>query len=774
VCSAGRTTRAEHALAPPSSFAGDKKELSKNLLKQRVEDIFTQFNAGPAQAALIVSRIKTYGVLRSANALPEALETRLHGDPQLREVILRLRPGIVIRTGSAQETTGLIDGIHALRYASPSDLKTLLINENNFFVYNEELLRAYLSDAGIPAPVPPRAFREFIKNWLAGLGPAHAPAPSALAYPAPAGSTILWDILSSSPLTIRHWEPPNRFKQIVIPTHNRPGSLRKSISALIDNLTRWDHRDVEIMVIDNSSEPANQTANQKLIGELRGQGVAIRYFGPDAYTRFIAFAADSIIDYVRTTPGRSTATFLGIQFDPGVASARETMIKTLKTKVYPFNIGGIRNLILTLMVGERFIMADDDALPVARFVPQNRIPFEWKEEGRQTHLYSAGHAKQLYREVPIDIIGAVNRNMKDDDYFCNFKPLYDEDWSASSIAKAFLKNAFDKETFQSLTKGELPQKGLALSPDFRQGSTADTPLTTTFLGVDNTTLPVLPFPAEWLEDQFLGFFREAAYQRGGVTLSGLGAVHERSIESPRNHARSLFYEMINKVLFHINSKIYETLLTQPLYRGISGAAESRRRLLLQGFANTYSSLILTVDKLRSFHYLGDLVDKYMCADIMLLQMRALNNTDMFLDLGDIDDARASFEFARQLTAHFHLREDEREPLPYNYMKTLVDTIIKAEIAPRLESAAESIAYGNLGIAALAAQPGIYARFTGVNDALPAAAAPQLSRVPAGDAAADLAFETYIKGYNILKRQEQLNTGAPRLDIPSPSTFDSAA
>ncbi|HRZ87676.1 MAG TPA: glycosyltransferase, partial [bacterium] len=612
--------------------------------------------------------------------------------------------------------------------------------------------------------------------------PSRSPGRNILSKTARPETHTLWRLCNARPELLSEWKMPNRFGTIAIPTRNRPATIRKTLTALIDNLTLWGHTEVEILIIDDSSTEELINGNKQAIKDLSARGVKIRYMGRREFDRFVDYLAERIAEAMRKPYLSIDTTYFRKLINPASPKAKDRIAEALKESVFPSQIGGKRNLLMSVLVGQRFIMADDDALPVARFVPAGAIDDSERME-KDTKEISIEDKELPVEEVPVDIVEGVNRCMGKGEYFCNFKILNDDDWSVKTFVDRFLTETDNKYLFGTLKTGASPFKRLALRPDLDKGQLGEAPVTTTYVGVDNSESVVLPFAAEWLEDELIGIFRQSVFGKGRAAFAGLGSVHERSVESSsRNIPRNLFFETLHKILIDITKEFFSDMVKSYMRDRIVPdilPPDVTRTMIIREIASrsmTFSKIVWAVDSMEESHkkWLPRTVRKFMCEEPVTYQKTALDAADALLDEGRIEDARACYEFAQGLTRFFHLREDEREPEPAGYMDKLAETMLDTEVIPRLATIPESLITGNLAIGALEKETGIVERFTVPAEQLTVEPIIERPRPPAATIERRIAFEQYIRRFNERKGRAELNNNARSQEIAVQAPTDSAS
>ncbi len=151
---------------------------------------------------------------------------------------------------------------------------------------------------------------------------------------------------------------------VMVRTCDRPEQLRRLLNSFLDNEKRFKNQ-YRYIILDDSKPPEQQQKNSQSVAEFAARGLHVAYYGQIAQQQFTENLCQQFPQHAPTIQWLLNAT-------PGYGAA---------------SYGRPWNHALLLSAGERFVMFDDDALPMAYKSPQHTSTVEISGRERQVNFY---------------------------------------------------------------------------------------------------------------------------------------------------------------------------------------------------------------------------------------------------------------------------------------------------------------------------------------------------------------------------------------------------
>jgi hypothetical protein len=151
---------------------------------------------------------------------------------------------------------------------------------------------------------------------------------------------------------------------VTVRTCERPEQLRRLLNSFLDNEKRFKNH-YRYVILDDSKSSEQQHQNSQSVAEFAAQGLNAAYYGQTAQQQFTENLCQQFPQHAPTIQWLLNAA-------PGCGAA---------------TYGRTWNHALLLNAGERFVMFDDDALPMAYKSPHHTSAVEISGRERQVNFY---------------------------------------------------------------------------------------------------------------------------------------------------------------------------------------------------------------------------------------------------------------------------------------------------------------------------------------------------------------------------------------------------
>ncbi len=213
---------------------------------------------------------------------------------------------------------------------------------------------------------------------------------------------LLWD---KNQQVSRQGEPLTSVNEgatyLAIPTHNAPNLLNQTVKDYIDNLILFGHRNIQIVVFDDTQDPGLIEKYKAYIRELdayarqKGLTKGVKYIGLTEKKDFKDKITDKILENRPETDREAVKSFVEGAFKPSA--------------------GGNRNFIMAYLAGNKIVLADHDSKPTA-LVDKKSLLNRGRIYDDQNIIFGSTELRKdipaemaQVAEIPTDFIAGINR-----------------------------------------------------------------------------------------------------------------------------------------------------------------------------------------------------------------------------------------------------------------------------------------------------------------------------------------------------------------------------